>query len=110
MLLRTLLAAIGGGLLATVVVAMFVFPTIAAAAFYVLLAWLLASLWFVKSPAMNRHVDLFARRGPDGARARSTAVTAAVAVSTLGFCVFCAAHVGRDSVFCTACGRRLPSV
>jgi hypothetical protein len=110
MLFRTLLTLVNFGTIAAAVGVLLVFPQYAVIAFYILLAWMFASLALVYSPWSNRRVG----EGPTAPgttgspSAPLSSGTGHVHASTIGFCMYCAVPIEPGTARCPACGRAIP--
>lgn len=110
MLLRTLLTLVNFGTIAAAIAVLLRYPEYATDAFYVLLAWMFASLALVYSPWANRRIgegtsSSGVRVSPDAPLAAGTGHEHA---SSIGFCMYCATPIEPGTARCPACGRAIP--
>jgi hypothetical protein len=109
MQLRTVLTFVNFGTIAAAVAVLFLFPQYASIAFYVLLAWMFASLAILYHPASRHPVGASAPGAPPApGDAPLASSTSGQHSSSLGFCMYCAAPVAPGTTRCPSCGHSLP--
>jgi hypothetical protein len=114
MLVRTVLTLVNFTIFGIVIAVVLLYPGLDAIAFYFLLGWMIASFALLYMPFANRRIGgsapptdtetnpFLAGTGP------ASPLPSSPPVSTLGFCIYCAAPLPVGASVCPACGHAVP--
>lgn len=101
--MRSVVPFVSLGVLLAAVLLQFLFPQFSTIIFFVLLAWVIASLVFFLRPS--------AMRGPRPTLSATSPMAPpnlSGLTPDLGFCIYCATPIEPGTTTCPSCGRALP--